>query len=189
MKKAIVIVVIIGMLGWAIYDFVAPESQDQTDAEPNGAMITSPTDDSDNHSSLQEGDMAPDFELETLDGEAATLSDYRGTPVMLNFWATWCGPCRAEMPDMEKFYQNEDVEILAVNLTSTESSMSDVEEFVTEYELTFPILLDEKKEVESAYRVSGYPTSYMINETGEITHISVGPMNHEQMVQELKEME
>src|SRR5699024_2083045 len=95
--------------------------------------------------------MAPDFELDTFTGEEAKLSDYRGSRVMINFWATWCPPCRAEMPDMERFHQDTDIEILAVNLTETETHTDQVQQFIDEYELTFPILLDEVIEVATIY--------------------------------------
>ncbi|WP_343033610.1 TlpA disulfide reductase family protein [Virgibacillus ihumii] len=68
----------------------------------------------------------PGFQLETLEGEKVKLSDFRGNPVMLNFWATWCPPCRAEIPDMEKLHQNKDITILAVNLTKSEANIQNV---------------------------------------------------------------
>ncbi|WP_267902155.1 peroxiredoxin family protein [Lentibacillus cibarius] len=78
---------------------------------------------------LQKGNIAPDFELTTLEGEQVSLSDYRGQRVVLNFWASWCPPCKAEVPDLQKFYENKDVEILAVNLTKTETRRSDCNGF------------------------------------------------------------
>lgn len=74
---------------------------------------------------IKQGQYAPDVQLETIDGETVRLSDYRGQPVILNFWATWCPPCRAEIPDFQKLYDDEDqnVEILAINMTNTEDSV------------------------------------------------------------------
>src|SRR5699024_7178323 len=111
---------------------------------------------------LEKGKLAPDFEVTTLDGEHVKLSDYRGERVMLNFWATWCPPCRAEMPDMQKVYEKENVTILAVNMIETESNEEDVADFVKSYELTFPILIDENSNIMMDYRIQAYPTSYLI---------------------------
>src|SRR5690625_1953509 len=100
------------MAGWAIYDFIIKEDAesamiDESSTQTDGENTT------DAEFGLERGNLAPDFELETLDGETAKLSDFRGKPVLLNFWATWCPPCRAEMPDMQKFYEDKDVVILA----------------------------------------------------------------------------
>src|SRR5699024_12445653 len=89
---------------------------------------------------IEKGDMAPDFELETLDGGKVKLSDLSGEKVMINFWATWCPPCRAEMPDIQKFHENEEGTIVSVNLTDTENSDRTVEDFIDEYEITCDVL-------------------------------------------------
>lgn len=122
----------------------------------------------DNLPGLRIGVKAPDFELENLSGEKVKLSDYRGKKVILNFWATWCPPCKKEMPAMEKFYQKagDDVEILAVNI----DPQYNVKEFTDKLGITFPILLDKKDEVNSAYSVMTIPTTYFINEEGLITN-------------------
>ncbi|KPH71316.1 MULTISPECIES: redoxin domain-containing protein [Bacillaceae] len=168
MKKIILAIIIVGMLGWAVYDFVI--NRDSTEV---GTSV---------------GDMAPDIELTTLNGETVKLSDYRGNKVFVNFWATWCPPCRAEMPDIQKFDNDEDVQILAVNLTSTEKSVDDVQKFVDELGLTFPILKDEKGKVEQMYKVNAYPTSYLIDSDGVIRKVALGAMNYEMMVQEFEKI-
>ena len=196
MKKGILIVIVIGMLGWAIFDFVS--SSDDTAVEEDamsGNSITSPsTEESEedvvesDETGLEKGKMAPDFEVTTLDGEQAKLSDYRGERIMLNFWATWCPPCRAEMPDMQKLYEEEDVVILAVNMTNSESSEEEVAEFVDDFGLTFPIPMDQEGNLMETYQISAYPTSYMIDSNGRIQFVSLGAMNHEQMLQQLESM-
>ncbi|MEG9295754.1 redoxin domain-containing protein [Mangrovibacillus sp. Mu-81] len=134
---------------------------------------------------LAKGDSAPDFELTTLAGEKVKLSDYEGQKVILNFWATWCPPCKAEMPHMQKYYEKnadkENVEILAVNLTSMDEGKDAVQEFVDGYELTFPIPLDEDGEIGEEYRAFTIPTTYMIDTNGQIRHKIVGPMNEDMM--------
>ncbi|MCA1055331.1 redoxin domain-containing protein [Rossellomorea aquimaris] len=136
---------------------------------------------------LTKGDKAPDFELTTLSGENVKLSDYKGKKVILNFWATWCPPCKAEMPHMETYYeknaQKENVEILAVNLTSMDDGQDKVQEFADGYDLTFPILLDIDGDIGEEYRAFTIPTTYMIDTNGQIQHKIVGPMNEDMMAE------
>ncbi|MGA9225616.1 MAG: redoxin domain-containing protein, partial [Mesobacillus sp.] len=123
-------------------------------------------------SALREGAEAPDFELTALDGKTVKLSDYRGKKVILNFWATWCPPCKAEMPHMQNFYEeNKDkgVEILAVNLTNMDKGVDEVQKFVKEYGLTFTIPLDEEGVAGTTYQAFTIPTSYILDENGVIT--------------------
>lgn len=125
---------------------------------------------------LEKGNQAPDFELTTLAGDTVKLTDYKGKKVILNFWASWCPPCRVEMPFMEDYYQSfkeqDNVEILAVNMTSQERGQSEkVKEFVEEHNLTFPILLDKEGDVLDLYKVMVYPTTFIISTEGTITDI------------------
>ncbi|MFD1360776.1 peroxiredoxin family protein [Lentibacillus salinarum] len=208
MKKAIIIVVLTGMFAWAVYDLTA-DSQDTQQTEENDFTIEEDaaeeelTEDSEgtresNDASdaiadtdevgLEVGNIAPDFQLETMEGEQMKLSDLRGQRVMVNFWATWCPPCRAEIPDLQKFYENKDIEILAVNLTDTESNRSDVQEFVADFGMTFPVLLDENTEVANQYQIQPIPSSFMIDSDGRIQFKALGAMNYELMVQEFEKM-
>lgn len=134
---------------------------------------------------LAKGKAAPDFELTTLSGEKVELSDYRGKKVILNFWATWCPPCRAEMPDMQKYYEEqaerENVEILAVNLTTEDRGIDQISAFVDEFSLTFPIPMDTEGEVGKLYQAAAIPTSYMIDTEGRVQNKIVGPMTEKMM--------
>ena len=134
------------------------------------------------------GNAAPDFELETLDGEEVRLSDFQGTRVVLNFWATWCGPCREEMPDIQRLFEDKDVTVLGVNLTYSEDSIETVSDFVHEHELAFPILLDENSSVSQLYRIQPIPTTYMLDTNGEIQYKAFGAMDYEWLVQELEKI-
>lgn len=142
---------------------------------------------------LAKGETAPDFELTTLDGEAVKLSEYKGKKVILNFWATWCPPCRAEMPDMQKYYeqqaQGENVEILAVNLTTEDKGIDKITAFVEEFSLTFPIPMDTEGEIGDLYQAASIPTSYMIDTEGRVQNKIVGPMNEEMMEDFIENME
>ncbi|RST61292.1 TlpA family protein disulfide reductase [Siminovitchia terrae] len=136
--------------------------------------------------------MAPDFELVTLNGETVKLSDYRGKKVILNFWATWCPPCRAEMPHMQNFYeQNKDngIEIVAVNLTKMDKGRMEIDKFVKEYGLTFDIPLDEEGDIGMQYQAFTIPTSYIIDTNGKIASKVVGPMDEPTMESLTNEIE
>ncbi len=129
------------------------------------------------------GDLAPDFEIVTDSGETLSLSDLRGQIVLLNFWATWCGPCRVEMPDFEAAYQShadEGFTILAVNNRETPD---DVRGFRNEIGVSFPFALDEQGTVQTLYNVKGYPITYLINRAGVIVARFVGPMSAPQIQQ------
>lgn len=118
---------------------------------------------------------APDFTLKDLDGKNLTLSSLRGKFVFLNFWATWCPPCRAEMPSMQVLhekYKNENFVILAVNLREDKKT---VEKFLKKNKYTFPVVMDVNGDVGgSMYGVSGIPTTYFIGADGYVLGRLVG---------------
>jgi cytochrome c biogenesis protein CcmG, thiol:disulfide interchange protein DsbE len=126
------------------------------------------------------GFLAPDFTLETADGRAISLSSLRGQPVLLNIWASWCGPCRAEMPAIERVFQEYKVKglnILAINATS-QDQISQALSFVRENNLTFPILFDEQGDVNRQYNVQALPTTFFIDANGIIKEVVIGgPMS------------
>jgi len=118
---------------------------------------------------------APDFVSENLRGGKTGLADYRGKLVLLNFWATWCRPCRAEMPDMEKLWQKyREQGFVVVAVSSDEASKKQVETFSKLLGLSFPILLDPEAEVSELYKVSGMPTSFLIDVNGNIISRIIG---------------
>ncbi|MDN3450001.1 redoxin domain-containing protein [Planococcus sp. APC 3906] len=185
MKKMILGVIITAMVGWTIYDLLLPgkEAAEETEIAKSETAQSETT-------GLAVGDLAPDFELMTMDGQTVRLSDYRGQRVFINFWATWCPPCRAEMPDMQQLYEEQDVpvEILAVNLTASEQSQENIATFVEDFGLSFPILLDTNSETANKYKVKAVPASYMIDTTGRIAFVAPGAMNKEFMAQEVEKM-
>lgn len=170
-KKVIAAVVLITLLTVAIVQAMDKKTESDTTSQTTTA----------NNDGLKIGAKAPDFELKTLSGETVKLSSLKGKKVMLNFWATWCPPCKAEMPDMEKFYKEpgKDVVILAVNI----DPQLDVKGFVKQYGITFPILLDEKDEVNESYQILSIPTTYFINSNGVIQNKYTGAMSLDSMKQ------
>lgn len=126
------------------------------------------------------GSMAPDFALETPDGANMRLSDFRGQVVLINFWATWCPPCREEMPAIQSVYdryRDQGLTVLAVNLLETNA---EVTEFTDGLGLTFPILMDRNAEVFFLYQVRGLPTTFFLDRAGVIQSIKIGgPMSED----------
>ena len=114
------------------------------------------------------GSGQPDFAASTLSGETVRLSDYRGQVVMLNFWATWCPPCRAEMPTIKaayEHYRDQGFTVLAINNAETATQ---IQPFAQALGLQFPIVLDTSTRLQQVFGISGYPTSLFISPDGEI---------------------
>jgi peroxiredoxin len=153
------IFLLIGGIAWIWYSRI-PENRDLSIQEP----------------APQVGFQSPPFNLMTIDGTHFNLSEINDAPLIINFWASWCPPCRAEMEDFQKAYQEfaqEDLVIAAINATN-QDSLQDVNNFVQTYQLTFPILLDTDGSVLLAYNVHALPTTYFVDRHGKITNVFVG---------------
>jgi peroxiredoxin len=134
-----------------------------------------------NEPGLLMGSPAPDFALSRPDGGAVRLADYRGQVVLLNFWATWCLPCRSEMPLIQQTYDDlggQGFVALGVNF---DESAAAVISFAEELELDFPLLLDPGGEVQRLYRVIGYPTSVILDREGRISAYHIGILAKSQL--------
>lgn len=131
---------------------------------------------------LRAGRRAPAIALETLDGGMVSLAERRGQVVIINLWASWCGPCRAEMPALQRLYAAErarGLEILAVNST-VQDSPDAARAFAEEHSLTFPILLDSDGAVSRAYRLRSLPSTFIVDRRGVIRQIFFGgPLSEE----------
>ncbi|MCP8969492.1 TlpA disulfide reductase family protein [Ectobacillus ponti] len=179
MKRWILILLLAGMAIWAVMN------QTGNEKEAAGEKLAA----SDVRIGTNEGEAAPHFALQTLDGQKVKLTDYRGKKVLLNFWASWCGPCKAEMPEMQTFYEETkgtDVAVLAINVTSSEKSMDDVKAFVQANGYTFPVLLDSEGRANGAYQTISIPTSYFLDEKGIVRVKHIGPMSAADMREYIK---
>jgi len=115
-----------------------------------------------------------DFSLTDLNGNKVSLKDYQGKVIMLNFWATWCPPCREEMPSMEEMnreMKGKNFVMLAVNVQEKEST---VKSFVDKFKYTFPVIIDEKAEAAARYQIRSIPTTYIIDTKGKIAGAYIG---------------
>ena len=138
---------------------------------------------------IEQGDTPPQFTLQTLDEEQVKLSDYKGKKVILNFWASWCQPCRKEMPVFQAYSeQHDDVVVLAVNMTHKDSGLEKIKSFVTDNGLTFTVVLDEEGDVSNAYRIINIPSTYFIDEDGLIQQRVEGEVNEKKIKQYIEQM-
>lgn len=168
MKKAFAIIFLIGLILYALINTAS-----------NGNFLNQ------GEVGLEKGNYAPNFELMSLSGSPITLNSLQGKKVLLNFWASWCGPCQAEMPEMVEFYTayEQDIEIIAVNMTNLERRQEDIDDFVTNYNVKFPVLLDKKGTVGELYQVRNIPTTFFIDSEGRIQERISGVLSYDQMIE------
>lgn len=177
-----------------VVNFWSPFQREKNVKAPDIATDESTTDEDipgADLSQILEGNPAPDFTLSTLKGETVKLSDFKGKKVILNFWATWCPPCKAEMPHMQNFYEQQKdngIEIIAVNLTNLDKGKAAIETFTKDNHLSFKIPLDENGTIGMQYQAFTIPTSYIIDSTGVITKKIVGPMDESMMANLTKDI-
>jgi len=161
--------------GLALALFIALRSPSRT-TESGMPIVPHASEQTESMPPVAAGDRAADFKLESLDGKDVSLADLKGKIVFLNVWATWCGPCREEMPSMEtlfdEFKDNKDFVMLAVSQDTR--GRASVEQYVEKNGYHFTILLDPKNTVSSSYDVSGVPETFIINREGRIVAHHMG---------------
>ncbi|MRG85288.1 redoxin domain-containing protein [Salinibacillus xinjiangensis] len=201
LKRLIGPVILLTMFGIVVFNFTQENSntneQIPTEIEDenfNGVAIAKPEGNSSTASQAVEvGEQAPDFSLKRLNGEEFSLSELKGKKIFLNFWATWCDPCRKEMPEMQTFHEQygDEVAIIAVNATGTERSVESVQKFVNEFGLTFPIIIDKDLSVTlDQYKAFGLPTTYFINRDGHVQlPYQGGEMDFEMLKEKMEQLE
>ncbi len=134
------------------------------------------------------GALAPDFSLVDPSGQTVSLKDLRGKSVLINFWATWCYPCREEMDDLQAIherYKDNGVVVLGINVREKEGV---VREFINRFNITYSILLDEEGKVSDIYNVFGIPSSLFIDKNGVIRDIIMGQMNEEMIAEKVDKL-
>jgi len=118
---------------------------------------------------------APDFSLQDIKGNRVSLEDFRGKTILLNFWATWCQPCKEELPSMQRLYEalsSQGVEVVAISIDR--KNFDRIKEYAKEYKLTFPILWDPEQKVRKHYFIMGLPTTYLIGPEGKLRGFASG---------------
>ncbi len=136
-----------------------PSSQEPEAQAPQGSVV---------------GQTAPDFQLPALDGNPVTLSEFSGRPVLLNFWATWCGPCLYEMPMLEAAYEGHSDEGLMLLAVNVGESKEKVEAYLARYDLSIPVLLDVRGSLMQVYDVQFFPTTFFIDGDGVVRARKIG---------------
>ncbi len=141
-------------------------------------------------SSGMEGQPAPDFALKSASGENMRLSEHRGDVVMINFWATWCGPCRQEMPLLDELYtryQRVGFNLLGVNI---DDDAAGAMRMIQELGVNFPVLFDSRKEVSKLYEVEAMPTTVLLDREGRVRHVHHGykPGYEEKYLEEIRSL-
>lgn len=173
--KILVAIVALAALGFTLVDVIGSRdsgfiSQSDMSSESTGLNVAP-----------VQGSVAPDFTLMNLDGGELQLSDFRGHPVLINLWATWCGPCRLEMPAIQDRFESYEEDGFVVLAVDFDEPVSAVEDFRDELGLTFQILLDPGANVQKLYRNRNYPTSFFVDEAGVIQVHHIGVMTEDQL--------
>ncbi|AZT90876.1 TlpA family protein disulfide reductase [Caldicellulosiruptor changbaiensis] len=154
-KNVIFILVVAVLIALLVYQFI-PRTKSQV--RVNGAV---------------------DFKLESVDGKEYSISSFRGKKVILNFFATWCPPCRAEIPDFEKFHQsNKDIVLIGVNIQEDKNT---VKEFLNSMGVSYLVLLDKDGKIASNFGIEGIPTTFLLDENGRIIAKNVGMMTYDEL--------
>jgi cytochrome c biogenesis protein CcmG/thiol:disulfide interchange protein DsbE len=153
----------VGMLFWLGW-----QSADKQPASSNQGLI-------------RPGQLASDFSLPALDGETVRLSDLKGQVVLVNLWATWCPPCKAEMPTINDFYQAHQEAGFIALIVNVQEDGSTVRAFIEANGFTFPVLLDSRGELMRQYGVRGLPTTFIIDRNGQVRHIQTGAITQAEL--------
>jgi thiol-disulfide isomerase/thioredoxin len=180
--KKIIWVILGAALIWVLVDFgfgFIQERQDEQEATSEATSAQKQNQEDILEEGNNSGQMAYEFEAEDMDGNLVKLSDYRGKKVFLNFWASWCPPCKVEMPHLKEFSMaQEDVVVLGVNVTTSETDLANAQIFLDEFEVDYTNVYGTQK-MFNLYRVQSLPTSYIINSKGVIQERIVGPVTQE----------
>lgn len=192
MKKNILVISAVGLLAviivaLALYNNlgkdIKPDNLSAVETEASSRTDDSTVDESSDTDSTTEQTSettelsAPDFTVQDINGDTVSLSDYKGTPVVLNFWASWCGPCKGEMPDFQKAFQTygDKIQFMMVNMTDGgQETVDTASAFISKSDFTFPVFFDTDGSGATAYEVYSIPTTFFIDENGNVSAYSSG---------------
>lgn len=190
MKQKIGLILVLGLIFLLISNIVKEKIEDNKAV--NFTLKGYEVDLSSEKTGINKGDLAPDMTMMTLDGKEVKLSDFRGKNVVLNFWATWCTPCRAEMPAMQRYYEEnkdkQNLEIIGFNMTFSGDSIKNVEQFVASYKIKFPIFTTFDDRVVDHYSILVMPTTFFIDEEGRIHSKVNGPVDEDSLAYYIEDM-
>ena len=166
-------------------------SGSDSDAGENSEQASDPSDETGTASGDSEPDSdelstAPDFTVYDIDGNEVKLSDYFGKPIVLNFWASWCGPCKSEMPEFNEMYSELDGEVIFLMVNMTDGSRETVEsasEYVSEEGFSFPVMYDTAQDAAYTYAVYSLPTTYFLDDEGYLIARAVGAIDKDTLQQ------
>lgn len=183
MIKKLIMVVLVGALVWTGVNFYNSKQEEkkvkEEQAEKNKKLEAIP----------EPGFKAPNITLKGFDGTVHSLSDAKGKPYIINFWASWCGPCEKEAPDLVHLYEkyNGQIEIFAVNATVGDS-VEGAQEFSERYGFQFPVLLDMDGVAGLAYKVVSMPTTYFVDKDGVIVERVIGVLPPEELEKKFQQL-
>ncbi|HAN21199.1 MAG: hypothetical protein A2Y15_03895 [Clostridiales bacterium GWF2_36_10] len=167
-------------------NFISEQSQDnKDDNSKSDNFISEETQDNNNNNNNNNNDTAPDFTVLDSNGKTVSLSKNFGKPIIINFWATWCGPCQDEMPHFEKMYKEfgDEVVFMMVNLTDgTYDTVESVKKFIAENGFTFPVYFDTENDGAIAYGINSIPRTSGIDKNGNIVTDKIGSLSEEKLL-------
>lgn len=172
----LIIVFVLGMVGaYILYNTLG--------ASVSSDYPTNPTVNSGTQATKPEALKMPDFTVYDQEGTAVKLSDFLGKPIVLNFWASWCGPCRSEMPAFENAYQQlgADITFLMVNATGGRETLSSAKTFLQNSSYTFPVFFDAEMDAAMTYQVYSLPTTYFIDADGYLVNHAIGALSESRL--------
>ena len=179
-KKLLIGLLVLGLigLGSAAYFHYEPVVQAEEDMNNESKKDTETVKEEEKKYGMKQNYYAPRFTLENMSGEEMTLEDFEGKFVLLNFWATWCKYCVKEMPDFQRFHEENQEDFAVVGIDVGEGKQV-VQNFLEQHQITYTNLLDKDRKVAQQYQVSAYPTTYILSREGKLLYMVRGMVNYE----------